>query len=106
MCQETLIFIFNINKSKNSELFNDLNLSLEKLDVYSIGLILPYVIYLYYQYKNDKLHNIKEVSKKHTYISDFFELFNHMTNLNVKNRYNLSQSINSYKELLEKHNLI
>lgn len=98
--------IFTKNQSNNSRLFNNLNLSLEKLDVYSIGMLIPYIITLYFDYKQTSLHNIKEILKKHTYISDFLKLFNNMTDLNVKNRYNLSQSIDEYKELLEKHKLI
>ena len=98
--------LFNTYKTKQSQITTDPSISYRKLDVYSVGMLFPHLIYEYYRYKNKDVHNFKKVVKTHKHINDFIELFNHMTHLIVTERCNIDYALKNYEKLLTKNNLL
>tara|TARA_B100000683_G_C12471806_1_gene548008 strand:+ start:921 stop:2012 length:1092 start_codon:yes stop_codon:yes gene_type:complete len=103
--------VFNSFKTKQKKELHNKNQSYQKLDVYSIGLIFPHLIYEYYttKMKNDiktMYTNYKHLCNNYEYINDFISLFRNMANINVEERYTINKAFKIYTELLKTNKLL
>jgi serine/threonine protein kinase len=86
-------------KQQLYDLFNNKRFDADKVDVYSIGIILL----LFYIWSGLYNINSKPNTKKYKFNLDIFNLIKNMINFNVNERYTIEQSIEKFKELINCH---
>lgn len=86
-------------KQQLYDLFNNRRFDAEKIDVYSIGII----IMLFYIWSGLHNTNTKPTTQKYKFKLDVLNLIKNMINFNVNERYTIEQSIENFKELINCH---
>lgn len=109
--EQKLRSIFNSFKTKQKKELHNKYLSYQKLDIYSVGLIFPHLVYEYYStnLKNDirtMKQNYDKLCENYQYINDFVCLFRNMTNIDIQKRHTINQSFKIYTELLKTNKLL